>query len=56
MSQASVAFPVATIVGDLKDAFFTLILITLSYPARRFVAKKKRLLASARDAITAPLE
>jgi len=30
---ASVAFLVASVVGDLKDALFTLILVALSYPA-----------------------
>jgi basic amino acid/polyamine antiporter, APA family len=53
---ASAVFLVATIAGDLKDAFFTLILIALSYPAYLFVAKKKRLLAGTSDAITAPRE
>ncbi len=53
---ASAAFLVATIVGDLKDALFTLVLIALSYPAYLFVAKKKRLLASTSDAITASPE
>jgi hypothetical protein len=49
-------FLVATIAGDLKNAFFTLILLALSYPAYLFVAKKKRLLAGTSDAITAPRE
>jgi APA family basic amino acid/polyamine antiporter len=39
---ASAAFLVATIVGDLKDAIFTLVLMALSYPAYLFVARKKR--------------
>jgi len=39
---ASVAFLVATIVGDLKDALFTLILIALSYPIYRLLAIRKR--------------
>jgi len=53
---ASAAFLVATIVGDLKDAFFTLILIALSYPVYLLAIKRKRLLLSASDAITVPPE
>ena len=53
---ASAAFLIATIVGDLKDALFTLVLIALSYPAYLFVARKKRLRASTSDAITASPE
>jgi APA family basic amino acid/polyamine antiporter len=52
----SAAFLIATIVGDLKDALFTLVLIALSYPAYLFVAKKKGLLTSTSDAITVPPE
>jgi APA family basic amino acid/polyamine antiporter len=37
---ASAAFLVATIVGDLKDALFTLVLIALSYPIYRWVVIK----------------
>jgi basic amino acid/polyamine antiporter, APA family len=37
---ASAAFLVATIVGDLKDALFTLVLIGLSYPIYRFVVAR----------------
>jgi APA family basic amino acid/polyamine antiporter len=37
---ASAAFLVATIVGDLKDALFTLVLIGLSYPIYRLVVVK----------------
>lgn len=47
---ASGTFLVATIVGDLKDALFTLALIALSLPLYYFVVKRKRLSASA-DAI-----
>jgi APA family basic amino acid/polyamine antiporter len=47
----SAAFLVATVVGDLKDALFTLILISLSYPVYFFVARRKRLLLSTSDAI-----
>jgi basic amino acid/polyamine antiporter, APA family len=43
---ASAAFLVATVVGDLKDALFTLILISLSYPVYFFVARRRRLLLS----------
>jgi APA family basic amino acid/polyamine antiporter len=53
---ASAAFLVSTVVGDLKDALFTLILISLSYPVYFFVAKSKLLRASARDVIAAPPE
>ena len=53
---ASAAFLVATVVGDLKDALFTLILISLSYPVYFFVAKSKLLRASASDAIAVPPE
>jgi basic amino acid/polyamine antiporter, APA family len=53
---ASAAFLVGTVVGDLKDALFTLILISLSYPVYFFVAKSKLLRASARDVIAAPPE
>jgi APA family basic amino acid/polyamine antiporter len=38
---ASAAFLVAMVVGDLKDALFTLILISLSYPVYFFVVKSK---------------
>ncbi len=53
---ASGAFLVATIVGDLKDALFTLILIALSYPVYFFAVKRNRLAASASDAIRVPPE
>lgn len=53
---ASAAFLVATVVGDLKDALFTLILISLSYPVYFFVARRKRLLLSTSDAIPVPPE
>jgi basic amino acid/polyamine antiporter, APA family len=53
---ASAAFLVATVVGDLKDALFTLILISLSYPVYFFAAKSKLLRASTRDAVRAPPE
>jgi len=48
---ASAAFLVATVVGDLKDALFTLVLISLSYPVYFFVARSKLLRASTSDAI-----
>ena len=47
---------IATVVGDLKDALFTLILISLSYPIYLFVAKSKLLRASTSGAIMAPPE
>jgi APA family basic amino acid/polyamine antiporter len=53
---ASFAFLAATIVGDLKDALFTLILIALSYPVYLFVVKGKKLTASTSDTITGPPE
>ena len=53
---ASAAFLVATVVRDLKDALFTLVLISLSYPVYFFVAKSKLLRTSTSDAITAPPE
>jgi len=53
---ASAAFLVTTIVGDLKDALFTLILIALSYPVYFVVVKRKRLPANASDTIKVPPE
>ena len=53
---ASAAFLVATVVGDLKDALFTLVLIALSYPVYLLVAKNKLLRASTSDAIAVPPE
>jgi hypothetical protein len=53
---ASSAFLVATIVGDLKDALFTLILISLSYLVYFFLAKSKLLRTSTRDAVAVPPE
>jgi APA family basic amino acid/polyamine antiporter len=53
---ASAAFLVAMIAGDLRDAPFTLILISLSYPVHFFVAKSKLLRASTSDAIAVPPE
>jgi APA family basic amino acid/polyamine antiporter len=53
---ASGAFLVATIIGDLKDALFTLALIVLSYPLYYFVAKRKGAPASASDAIAVQSE
>jgi basic amino acid/polyamine antiporter, APA family len=49
---ASAAFLAASIVGDLKDALFTLVLIALSYPVYLFlVMMRKRLPADAGDAL-----
>lgn len=42
----SLAFLVASIIGDFKDALFTLVLIALSYPAYVLLAKRRRLPAS----------
>jgi APA family basic amino acid/polyamine antiporter len=42
----SFAFLVASIVGDFKDALFTLVLIALSYPAYVLLANRRRLPAS----------
>jgi hypothetical protein len=53
---ASAAFLVATVLGDLKDALFTLVLISLSYPVYFFVARRKRLLSRTSDAIPVPPE
>jgi APA family basic amino acid/polyamine antiporter len=53
---ASAAFLVAMVVGDLKDALFALILISLSYPVYFFVAKSKLLRTSTSDATVAPPE
>src|SRR5882762_3789690 len=53
---ASAAFLIATIVGDLKDALFTLILISLSYPVYLLVAWRKRLLLRGGDAVAVPSE
>jgi basic amino acid/polyamine antiporter, APA family len=41
---ASAAFLFATVIGDLKDALFTLILVSLSCPAYFLMARRKRLL------------
>jgi len=51
---ASAAFLVAMVVGDLKDALFTLILISLSYPVYFFVAKSKLLRSRTDDATPVP--
>jgi basic amino acid/polyamine antiporter, APA family len=53
---ASAAFLVATIVGDLKDALFTLILISLSYPVYFFLAKSKLVRTGTSDAVAVPPE
>jgi basic amino acid/polyamine antiporter, APA family len=49
---ASGAFLIATIIGDLKDALFTLALIVLSYPLYYFAVKRRRLTAAV-DAVAA---
>jgi APA family basic amino acid/polyamine antiporter len=48
---ASGAFLVTTIIGDLKDALFTLALIALSYPLYYFVIKRRRAPSGAGDAV-----
>jgi hypothetical protein len=48
--------PCCTVVGDLKDALFTLVLMSLSYPVYFFVARSKMLRASTSDAIAVPPE
>lgn len=59
---ASVAFLVASVVGDLKDALFTLILVALSYPAYLLFAMTMKMPtrreppAGASEAIMAPPE
>jgi basic amino acid/polyamine antiporter, APA family len=52
----SLAFLVASIVGDLKDALFTLVLLTLSYPLYVLLVKRKRLPASTGEPFTVPTE
>ncbi len=52
----SAGFLVATIVGDLKDALFTLVLLALSYPIYLLTTMGKRLLANGSDAIPVPPE
>jgi APA family basic amino acid/polyamine antiporter len=45
---ASIAFLVATVLGDLKHSLFTLVLIAVNYPIYRFLIKKH--LARGKDA------
>jgi len=52
----SLAFLVASVVGDLKDALFTLALLALSYPAYVLLAKAGRLSASTGEPFTVPTE
>jgi APA family basic amino acid/polyamine antiporter len=52
----SAGFLVATIVGDLKDALFTLVLLALSYPIYLLTTMGKRLLANGSDTIPVPPE
>ena len=47
---ASAAFLVASVLGDLKNALFALILIALSYPIYRVLAMRKRRATGAGDA------
>jgi basic amino acid/polyamine antiporter, APA family len=48
----SLAFLVASIVGDLKDAVFTLVLLAVSYPLYVLLAKRNRLPAGAEETAT----
>jgi basic amino acid/polyamine antiporter, APA family len=52
----SLAFLVASIIGDLKDALFTLVLLALSYPAYVLLVKRRRLPASTGEPFTVPTE
>ena len=52
----SLAFFVASVVGDLKDAMFTLALIALSYPAYVLLVKRRRVATSTREPFTVPTE
>ena len=52
----SLAFLIASIVGDIKDALFTLVLLALSYPCYVLLAKRKRLSASTGEPFTVPIE
>ena len=52
----SLAFLVASIVGDIKDALFTLVLLALSYPFYVFLAKRRRVPASPGEPFTVPNE
>jgi basic amino acid/polyamine antiporter, APA family len=53
---ASVAFLIATVVGDLKDALFTLILFALSYPLYLSLVHRERLATSTSDTFAPPPE
>jgi len=52
----SLAFLVASIVADLKDALFTLVLLALSYPAYVLLVKRKRLPANTGNPFTVPTD
>ena len=52
----SAAFLVATVVGDLKDALFTLTLLALSYPAYLLLRTRKRPPADVGEAASLPAE
>lgn len=51
----SLAFLVASVVGDLKDALFTLVLVALSYPAYVLLVKR-RVPTSTGKSLTVPTE
>jgi basic amino acid/polyamine antiporter, APA family len=53
---ASAAFLVASIVGDLKNALFTLILIALSYPIYHLLVKKNPRPPFTEDAVPVPAD
>jgi APA family basic amino acid/polyamine antiporter len=52
----SAAFLIATVVGDLKDALFTLTLLALSYPAYLLLRARKRPPAVGGAVVTLPAE
>jgi APA family basic amino acid/polyamine antiporter len=52
----SAAFLVATVVGDLKDALFTLTLLAVSYPAYLFLRARKKPPANAGEVISLPAD
>jgi len=52
----SLAFLIASIVGDNKDTLFTLGLLALSYPLYVLLAKRKRLPANTAETSTVPIE
>jgi basic amino acid/polyamine antiporter, APA family len=53
---ASAGFLIASVIGDLKHSFFTLILIAISYPIYVLAVKKKRTINSETPALQAGVE